>query len=228
LIEKYNKIGVTSVLLSQWAASSKSVQAGLDLPKGDQGYKYDVTFVGQKNYYRGKWVEMLAERGIIVEAYGAGWERGRLSKEDMRDVFMKSRINLNFTVPQSGFGIASFGRLFLKRSVDHFVWNGWQFFNNIRQWFQQRIPQIKARPFEVSGMGGFIITGAVPGMEKYLIENKEAVFYYSVDDLAEKIRYYLAHPEEREAIRDRGYARTLSEHTWEHRFAKLFKEMHLS
>ena len=226
-IEKYKKLGAALVLLSQWAASAKNIDEAVNLPKDDVGYKYSVSFVGQKNYYRGKWVEMLAARGIIVEAYGAGWERGRVSGAEMKDIFRTSRINLNFTVPQSGFGIESWGRLLLKRSVNRFVWNGWHFFANIRQWWQQRIPQIKARSFEITAVGGFCITGAVPGMELYFKENEEAVFYHSIDDLTQKIQYYLAHPKEREAIRDLGHERTKREHTYDLRFKKLFEQMHL-
>ena len=50
-------------------------------------------------------------------------------------------------------------------------------------------------------------------------------FYRSTDDLIEKIRYYLAHPEERERIARAGYERTMREHTAEKRFGAIFKDM---
>jgi len=44
-----------------------------------------------------------------------------------------------------------------------------------------------------------------------------------VDDLIQKIRYYLQHPDETEAIRRKGRERALCEHTWEARFARIFR-----
>ncbi|MDP2598439.1 MAG: glycosyltransferase, partial [Candidatus Liptonbacteria bacterium] len=54
---------------------------------------------------------------------------------------------------------------------------------------------------------------------------EEIVVYKDNKDLAEKIKYYLAHPEEREAIAKRGYERTIREHSTERRFEEIFERM---
>jgi len=53
------------------------------------------------------------------------------------------------------------------------------------------------------------------------------VIFHSIDELVEKTKYYLQHPQEREAIALGGYTRTLKEHTYEIRFNKIFQEMGL-
>ena len=47
-------------------------------------------------------------------------------------------------------------------------------------------------------------------------------------DLVEKVRYYLKHEDERAAIAQAGYERTLREHTYVHRFRDIFGQMGLS
>jgi spore maturation protein CgeB len=50
---------------------------------------------------------------------------------------------------------------------------------------------------------------------------REIVTYRDSDDLADRIAYYLEHEEERAAIARAGQARTLAEHTYEHRMREL-------
>jgi spore maturation protein CgeB len=46
--------------------------------------------------------------------------------------------------------------------------------------------------------------------------------------MLDKIRFYLAHDAEREHIRQAGRARCLRDHTWQHRFASVFRQIGLS
>lgn len=52
-------------------------------------------------------------------------------------------------------------------------------------------------------------------------DGKEIVFYTSMEDLKEKIDYYLSHPEERERIRAAGYNKTRKEYTYTQRIKEL-------
>ena len=51
---------------------------------------------------------------------------------------------------------------------------------------------------------------------------KEVVTWNSLEELTHKIHYYFRHPEEAERVREAGYRRALSEHTWEKRYRQLF------
>lgn len=221
--EKYKEIGYNNVIHSQWACNdfiykpSGNIDMSVD-------YKYEVSFVGQKNSAREKIINKIKKFGINVQAFGNGWENGRVSSQQMIDIFCHSKINLNLNPPQSGFDLKSLGRLFLRRSSDRYVLDFWNFFGNIREWLQKRVPMIKARPFEIAGCGGFVISGRGDGIEDYYKENEEMVFYRDIDDLADKIRYHLSIPDERlEAIRKAGYRRTVGEHTYKKRFDHIFK-----
>jgi len=89
------------------------------------------------------------------------------------------------------------------------------------------VEQVKGRDFEVPGCGGFLLTRASPEIGRYFEIGREIVCYESTADLAEKIRHYLSHEEQRETITAAGYRRTIAEHTYERRFTALFERMKL-
>ncbi len=81
--------------------------------------------------------------------------------------------------------------------------------------------QVKARTFEVPGSGGFLLTEFAPGLERAYVDGKEIAVFHSSDDLAEKIKYFLANLAERDAIAQAGFFRTKQEHTYEIRIQEL-------
>lgn len=218
-VDKYKKIGCNNVIRSQWACNDFIYRPAGNIDS--QNYKYEVSFVGQKNSAREKIINKIKSSGINVQAFGNGWENGRVSPEKMIEIFCSSKINLNLNPPQSGFDLKSFGRLFLKRSSNKFALDFRHLPGNIREWFQKKIPQIKARPFEIAGCGGFAISGLADDIENYYKDGEEMVFYKNTDDLIDKIRYYLSN-DESEKIRKAGYERTIKEHTYKNRFSDIF------
>jgi spore maturation protein CgeB len=91
----------------------------------------------------------------------------------------------------------------------------------------ERILQIRLRDFEVPMSGGFYMVEYMEDLEEFYEVGKEVVCYTNREDLAEKIKYYLTHDREREAIRKAGHQRCLRDHTWQKRFEAAFKEMGL-
>lgn len=91
----------------------------------------------------------------------------------------------------------------------------------------QRILQVRLRDFEVPMSGGFYMVEYMEELEEFYEIGKEIVCYSGPEDLAEKIKYYLAHETEREKIRQAGYARCLRDHTWRKRFEAVFEAMGL-
>ncbi len=82
--------------------------------------------------------------------------------------------------------------------------------------------QIKGRVFEVPGCRGLLLTDHADDLESYYEPGVEIVTYDSLEDMADKIRFYSTHLRERNAIAEAGYKRTLAEHTWRHRFDDIF------
>jgi spore maturation protein CgeB len=76
--------------------------------------------------------------------------------------------------------------------------------------------------FEIAACGALQLTDERADLARFYEPGSEMVVYTSAADLAEKINYYLAHPEERLAIGMRSMKRTLTEHTFVNRLTSLF------
>ncbi len=85
------------------------------------------------------------------------------------------------------------------------------------------------RLFEATGVGTMLLTDRKDNLGELFEIDKEIVCYSSQEEAAELIRHYLAHPEQAEAIAKAGQARTLREHTYQHRIEELLPmlERHL-
>lgn len=82
---------------------------------------------------------------------------------------------------------------------------------------------LKGRDFEIPMSGGLYLTEYNPELERFYEIGSEIVTWTDFGDLVQKIRHLLSHPEEAEAIRQKGFQRARAEHTWEIRFEKIFK-----
>jgi hypothetical protein len=82
---------------------------------------------------------------------------------------------------------------------------------------------LKGRDFEVPMSGGLYLTEYHDEISPFYLNGSEIVTYRNFSDLVEKIKWLLANPSDAEAIRQRGRARALKEHSWEMRFEKVFK-----
>lgn len=80
---------------------------------------------------------------------------------------------------------------------------------------------ITLRTFEVLACKGFLITDRTPSAEK-LLKNC-VVFTDGGEDLEEKIKYYLKHPEERAKIAQRGYEYAIKHATIDARAKELYE-----
>jgi len=220
--ELYAKYRVTNVIRSQWGFNS-DVYRPVVVPSKD----IDVSFVGMKTPHREKIINDLKSAGINVFVRGFKWPDGRANFQEMLEIFSRSKINLNLNPPMSAISMKSLAQVFFRRRRKWIVPDFWHFPRNLRSYFQKKIPQIKARPFEITGCGGFCITGAADDTENYFVPGKEIVIYENTKDLIEKIRYYLAHDDERKVIEKAGYERAVREHTYKARLDDIFGRLGL-
>lgn len=194
--------------------------------------EFDVAFVGQAYGDRPGYIKSLRDAGLDVRVWGPGWQRlapppltrrawragrrllGRpsdslptlpaailgapLSDEAMVQMYSRARINLGF----STCGETHRGA--------------------------ERIVQVRLRDFEVPMSGGFYLVEYMEELEEFYEIGREIACYDGPQDLADKIRYFLAHDDEREAIRQAGRARCLRDHTWHKRFQTAFGQMGLA
>lgn len=84
---------------------------------------------------------------------------------------------------------------------------------------------INGRLFEAPLCGGFLLTENAPDLARYFEMGQEIVGFDSLTEAAIKICYFLEHPEEREEIAARGYARAQRDYTSRELFRKVFLEI---
>lgn len=77
------------------------------------------------------------------------------------------------------------------------------------------------RVFLTLGYGRFLLHPDCKKLHELYEDKREIVYYRDRSHLHKLIRYYLHHPEERKAIADAGFKRTLAEHTYVHRVSTL-------
>lgn len=80
---------------------------------------------------------------------------------------------------------------------------------------------INYRTFETCGCKTMLLTNYTPGLERLFDIGKEIVVYTSIEDLDNKVKYYLENDNERNIIAEAGYQRSKREHTYFERSKKL-------
>jgi len=211
-LQNFHEAGHDNAIYSPFACNHRIFEKK-DLPK-----KYDVSFVGQYHPYRAWYLRELKRAGMAVQVWGNGWKTERLSQDHMVNVFNQSRINLNLSNSVS-WDVRYLSTL--DRPVKETLRAWRDTFRSLRRPDSKVREQVKGRHFEINACGSFQLSYYVEGLERHYQIGDEIALYASPEELVEKVCYYLKHEDEREAIAQRGYERTLSEHTMEQRFRQL-------
>lgn len=87
------------------------------------------------------------------------------------------------------------------------------------------IPNIKSgiplRMWDVLGAGGFLLTNYQAEIPYFFEEGKDLVCFDGIEDLKEKVGYYLTHEEERQAIAIQGYRKVKEQHNYIERIREM-------
>ena len=73
---------------------------------------------------------------------------------------------------------------------------------------------VKVGLFDFTAAGALVATNRFPAVEPYFDYGREIIGFDSTPELLRKVRYYLDHPSEADAIRQAGRGRALRDHTW--------------
>jgi spore maturation protein CgeB len=81
--------------------------------------------------------------------------------------------------------------------------------------------EITSRSYIIPACGGFLLHERNPDVLELYKEGEEIACFGSAEELAEKIDYYLAHPEERSAIAQAGHERCVPAYSYDNRMAEI-------
>ncbi|MBI4718337.1 MAG: glycosyltransferase family 1 protein [Planctomycetes bacterium] len=166
---------------------------------------YDVTFVGGLSPAHAARIELLEkladEHELAIFGYGIEHtatnspirrrHQGPVWGRRMYQVLQQSRITLNVH-----------GRIEVDGATD----TAWA--NNMRL-------------YEATGVGALLLTDWRPHLNQLFDPEREVATFRDPDDCAARIRYYLSHEAEREAVARAGQVRTLREHCCTDRMQEL-------
>lgn len=100
-------------------------------------------------------------------------------------------------------------------TVGHFLGNEeyrrgiWKSKINLSFVTESNEDDIAHKAVEIAACGGFLLAVRTPGHQALFDEDREAVFFSSVEECADKARFYLGRPDLREAIAARGRERAV-------------------
>ena len=242
-MEDYRRVGANPIYCQE--AANPNIYKPHHLPRD-----YDVTFVGQKYGDRPAYIRYLLDNGIDVRVWGPGWQtsllplpqklagkmRRRRSLDDWREA---ARLLFKCLVLRSAGQVGPTIRLpseicggtlnddeLIKMYSRSKISLG---FSTVGSTGLSNMPikQVRLRDFEAPMSGAFYMVEYMEELEEFFVIGKEIVCYRDKADLADKIKYYLTHEEEREIIRRAGYQRAVNDHSWHKRFETAFRKMGL-
>jgi hypothetical protein len=162
------------------------------LERLQRGDKHDVVFVGglsPRHAARTEWLEAIA-RAVPLKWWGYGVE-SLSPNSPLRRMHQGEAWGLDM------YNIFYNSRIVLNHHIDEAEDNA----NNMRL-------------YEATGTGAMLLTDAKKNLGDLFVPDREVVAYNDAADCAEKVRYFLAHEDERAAIALGGQQRTLSSHTY--------------
>lgn len=149
-------------------------------------YSTQVGFIGSFEDVRASFIAYLIQNGIPVNVTGAGWEGSQYW--DIIKPYFKAPFAYgdDFIKTICGMEIAL-----------HFLRHA----NRDEQ---------DSRTFEIPSSGAFMLAEKSKVHLSLFEDGKEAVFFSTKEELLQKVRYYLNHPNERKTISEAGFKRCTS------------------
>jgi spore maturation protein CgeB len=176
-------------------ACSPSTHKKIMLSDGDLGYfGSDVAFAGFANQSREETLKAIS--GFNVKVWGPAWSF---------DTYNKVRIMSKQVTAEEVASIYNASKIIL--NINH----------------PQSIFGTNMRTFEAAGCQAFQLSDYRQQLSELFDIGSEIICYNDLEDLRDKIKYYLLHSSEREEIARRGQARVYRDHTYKARMQEMLK-----
>lgn len=158
---------------------------------------HDLVFVGREKKRRVAWLSALQNDGLKI--WGPGWARSPLAACHAAEGIFGAELNQ--------------------------LYNRAKIVLNVSAWENgsdgEGHSALNLRIFDVPATGSLLLTDYAPGIEEYLVPDKEVVIAHSPEEMRDKARYYLAHDAEREAIARAGREKVQQLETYPQKMRRL-------
>lgn len=166
----------------------------------------DLVFVGAWQRPRQRVINALASQKIDMRVYGPKWMK---------------RCLFNTSILKAIKGRWLFDEELIKQYIAAKI------VLNINSWFHERSHGINQRVFDVPACGAFLLTDYVEEIEKFFKPGVEIETYTTIEELIDKIHFYLRHDNVRDKIARKGYERAQTLPTWRDRAREMVKILKL-
>jgi spore maturation protein CgeB len=173
--------------------------------EGPGGYCHDVTVVATHTVNKEDTLERLLDAlpSLDLAIWGNGWERCRSKR--VKPCIQGRAVNGSaYAAALSAARI----NLAIMSGVVRGVAQG---------------DETTTRTYEIPACRGFMLHERSPELLTLFEEDKEVVCFDSAEEAAAKIKYYLAHPREREAIAEAGYGRCVPAYSYDNRMWEILQ-----
>jgi len=166
-------------------------------------YGSDLSFVGAGYFNRVQSFRRLLDYDFKI--WGNDWPEEspvfarvqdrarRVPPEEIVKIFSASKINLNLHSSPNHAGVDPFGDF------------------------------VNPRTFEIGACGAFQLVDERQYLPELFDTTSEIATFRSIEELLDKVNYFLAHEEQRRTMAERARERILREHTYEHRMKELIE-----
>ena len=203
-IEEVAALGVKNAMYLPHGCNPK-IHRRLSLSETEQRiYGSDLSFLGEAGPDRAEAFGHLKDYDIKI--WGGGWNKFLDKRWGIEDKIMGGKRRVDVTAVTKIFNASSLN-LNLHAA------------GNIRNNFQGDFAN--ARTFSLAGCGAFQLVDKREAISLHFKIDEEIVCFSTIEELKEKIDYYLAHPEEREEIAKAAQERAYKEHTYAHRIEEM-------
>jgi len=171
----------------------------------------DISFIGNiEKKSRQEFISFLQDKGYKVETYGLGTKNGKVSFDEMIDIFNRTKINLNFS------------DTITYRSFNRTYNTNYSTVPKITQFLQQ----LKGRTIEVALCGSFTLSQDALGIDE-LFGKDEIDTFKTKDELLQKVKYYLDNEDIIEEKSNLAYKTAIVKFDVERKFKELFENLDL-
>ena len=221
----YQRVGATPIYCQEAAN-----------PKTYKPYKlsreYDVTFVGQKYGTRPNYLAELYQSGVDVRAWGPFWKQplNKLSALKKFRQNLRNRLRgrpLLLELPGDRCGLPLSDQQLIEMYSRSRISLGFTAVAQKPEEGSVPVQQVRLRDFEATMSGALYMVEGFDELADFFEPDKEVIFFRDPEELAEKAKYFLAHPKECDQIRHAALRRARAEHTWQKRFEMVFAKMGL-